>query len=70
MSAAKPHWHADIEPPHGAYGVLGLGVEAYFVPSDDPPTPEGDIDRIDEQVDTAYTFLNDQVREFASKLFH
>lgn len=64
------HWHADIEPPHGAYGVLGLGVECYFAPEADPPTPEGDVDRISEQVDAAYTFLNDQVREFAGKLFH
>jgi hypothetical protein len=64
------HWHANIEPPHGSYGVLGLGVEAYFTPDVEPPTPETDIERISGQVDTAYTFLNDQVREFASKLFH
>lgn len=64
------HWHANIEPPHGSYGVLGLTAELMFGPGEGPPKPDEDLDRIDEQVQAAYTFLNDQVREFASKLFH
>lgn len=64
------HWHAQIEPPHGAYSVLALEAHAMFRPTPDPPTPGDDLDTIDEQVQATYDFLNDDVRTFASKLFH
>jgi hypothetical protein len=67
--AADFHWHARIEPPHGGYDILGIGVEMMFAPAPEPPTAGDDLDVIDDQVSRAYTFLTDDIRSFASKLF-
>lgn len=63
------HWHARIEPPHGSYDVLGLGAELMFPLSSDPPTDEDDLDTIDQQVETAHSFITTEVPNFARKLF-
>jgi len=67
--AATFHWHGDIEPPHGAYHMLGLDAELIFFQSEEPPTQTDDLDTIDNQVMTAYNFINDDLRVFASKAF-
>jgi hypothetical protein len=63
------HWHARIEPPHGAYDVLGIATELMFDLPPDPPTEDNDLDAIDEQVETAHSFIANVVPAFASKLF-
>jgi hypothetical protein len=67
--AEEFHWHARIEPPHGAYDVLGIGAELMFPPTPDPPSDEDDLDNIDRQVELAHTFITTDVVTFASKLF-
>ncbi len=63
------HWHARLEPPHGAYEILGIGVDMMFSPSEDPPTATEDLDVIDAQVAQAYAFVTEDVLSFAKKLF-
>jgi hypothetical protein len=63
------HWHASIEPPHPSYDELYLSGELLFPRGPEPPSPGPDIDRICEQVDMAYDFVNDGVRSFAGKVF-
>lgn len=63
------HWHARIEPPHGYYDVLGVAVELMFPPTPEPPSDEDDLDRIDGQVETAHSFITQEVVAFASQLF-
>lgn len=64
------HWHAFIEPPHGAYGVLGLDAQLMFWPSSEPPNADDDLDTIEEQVMMAYRLLTEDIKTFASKMFH
>lgn len=64
------HWHAGIEPPHGAYNVLMLDAQLMFWPSREPPSAPDDLDRIDAQITTTYRFLTDDIKTFASQVFH
>ena len=48
------HWHASIEPPHGAYDSLGLWSQLIFLPTEGPPTAGPDLDAIEEQIGYGY----------------
>lgn len=63
------HWHARIEPPHGAYEVLGLAAELMFPPSPEPPKAGEDLDRIDDQIEATHDFITTRIPQFANRLF-
>lgn len=64
------HWHAGIEPPHPSYRALLLDAHLMFWPTAEPPSATDDLDRIEAQVTTTYEFLTENVKTFASKVFH
>jgi hypothetical protein len=68
--AEEFHWHARIEPPHGSYDVLGIGVELMFPLAPEPPNEDDDLDTIDNQVGLAHSFITKEVVAFAGQLFH
>lgn len=63
------HWHANIEPPHGTYDVLGLSGQLMFYPSIEPPTTDSDLDVIESQIETTVDFITNALPTFASRLF-
>lgn len=63
------HWHANIEPPHGAYDSLLLRAQIMFFREPYPPEPGADLELINTQVTTTYEFVSNHLRTFSSKLF-
>lgn len=64
------HWHAGLEPPHGAYDEsLSLWAELMFWPDPQPPSAGSDLEKIAQNLNSAYAFVNDVLPAFSAKLF-
>ncbi len=65
------HWHASIEPPHGAYeGLLGMSIQLFYPPPPDPPTHTNDLVKVDAAVSESYAFITENIKSFANALVH
>lgn len=63
------HWHASLEPPHGAYNSLGIYAQLMFFRDPYPPDEGADLDKIEEQVADSYTFVSNHLLAFSTRLF-